>query len=140
MLNHLTSLNNFPRAGRLAVNADKQIASEFLLRVGVHSLSSVKNLAYVSQITSLKPFAMSRQAGNLTAGRVVPLAVSHGCCFCCCWSTKLRKNCVSHIDASHSRQPLVKGERLGSRFRVLLALVGDEGVREQGITRRNSTA
>ena len=54
---------------------------------------------------------MSRQAGSLTAGRVVPLAVSDGCCFCC-WSTKLRKNCVSHIDASQSRQPLVKGERL----------------------------
>ena len=36
-----------------------------------------------------------------------------------CWSDpvivgalKLRKNCGSHIDASHSRQPLVKGERL----------------------------
>ena len=26
------------------------------------------------------------------------------------WSIKLRKNCESHIDASHSRQPLVKGE------------------------------
>ena len=29
-----------------------------------------------------------------------------------CWITKIRKNCESHIDASHSRQPLVKGERL----------------------------
>ena len=28
------------------------------------------------------------------------------------WSAKLRKNWESHIDASHSRQPLVKGERL----------------------------
>ena len=28
------------------------------------------------------------------------------------WSAKLRKNWRSHIDASHSRQPLVKGERL----------------------------
>ena len=28
------------------------------------------------------------------------------------WSIKLRKNCESHIDASHSRQSLVKGERL----------------------------
>ena len=25
---------------------------------------------------------------------------------------QLRKNSISHIDASHSRQPLVKGERL----------------------------
>ena len=25
---------------------------------------------------------------------------------------RLRKNSISHIDASHSRQPLVKGERL----------------------------
>lgn len=30
----------------------------------------------------------------------------------CSWSTRLPKNCESHIDASHSRQPLVKGERL----------------------------
>ena len=32
--------------------------------------------------------------------------------FCGSWSMKLLKNCESHIDASHSRQPLVKGERL----------------------------
>ena len=29
-----------------------------------------------------------------------------------CWDTESRKNSRSHIDASHSRQPLVKGERL----------------------------
>ena len=29
-----------------------------------------------------------------------------------CWGGKPRKNYGSHIDASHSRQPLVKGERL----------------------------
>ena len=32
--------------------------------------------------------------------------------FCGSWSMKLLKNCESHIDASHSRKPLVKGERL----------------------------
>ena len=31
---------------------------------------------------------------------------------CNSWSMKLLKNCESHIDASHSRQPTVKGERL----------------------------
>ena len=30
-----------------------------------------------------------------------------------CWNHEgSTKNCVSHIDVSHSRQPLVKGERL----------------------------
>ena len=38
------------------------------------------------------------------------------------WSIKLRKNCESHIDASHSRQPLVKGERL-VRYEVNAAVI-----------------
>ena len=29
-----------------------------------------------------------------------------------CWGTRPHKNCKSHINASLSRQPLVKGERL----------------------------
>ena len=58
--------------------AQKQTAYELLLCVGVLSLTSVKNLAYVSQIAGLNPSAMSRQAGSLTAGRVVPLAVACG--------------------------------------------------------------
>jgi len=29
-----------------------------------------------------------------------------------CWGTRPRKNSEIHIDVSHSRQPLVKGERL----------------------------
>ena len=32
------------------------------------------------------------------------------------------KNCISHIDASHSRQPLVKGERL-VRYEVNAVMV-----------------
>ena len=32
------------------------------------------------------------------------------------------KNCISHIDASHSRQPLVKGERL-VRYEVNAVIV-----------------
>jgi hypothetical protein len=47
---------------------------------------------------------------------------------------QLRKNSISHIDASHSRQPLVKGERL-VRYEVnavmqefgLQAALGKEG-------------
>ena len=35
---------------------------------------------------------------------------------------RFRKNCVSHIDASHSRQPLVKGERL-VRYEVNAVMV-----------------
>ena len=41
------------------------------------------------------------------------------------WSTRLPKNCESHIDASHSRQPLVKGERL---VRYEVNTVMDRGV------------
>ena len=35
-----------------------------------------------------------------------------------------RKNSVSHIDASHSRQPLVKGERL-VRYEVNAVMIAD---------------
>ena len=35
------------------------------------------------------------------------------------WSSELPKNCMSHIDASHSRQPLVKGDRV-VRYEVKL--------------------
>ena len=43
--------------------------------------------------------------------------VSHGAQIVCCdivlvGTLRFRKNWRSHIDASHSRQPLVKGERL----------------------------
>ena len=41
------------------------------------------------------------------------------------WSSELPKNCVSHIDASHSRQPLVKGERL-VRYEVNAVMASHE--------------
>ena len=43
---------------------------------------------------------------------LVPPAAIRPLLHCVCWSSELPKNCVCHIDASHSRQPLVKGERL----------------------------
>ena len=41
------------------------------------------------------------------------------------WSSELPKNCVSHIDACHSRQPLVKGERL-VRYEVNAVMASHE--------------
>ena len=46
----------------------------------------------------------------LVAGAAMAI---EGCCSGASVGTlRFRKNCGSHIDASHSRQPLVKGERL----------------------------
>ena len=64
---------------------------------------------------------------------LVPPAAIRPLLHCVCWSSELPKNCVSHIDASHSRQPLVKGERL-VRYEVNAVMTSHETFRFYGET------
>ena len=60
----------------------------------------------------------------LVAGAAMAI---EGCCSGASVGTlRFRKNCGSHIDASHSRQPLVKGERL-VRYEVNAVMVPKRG-------------
>ena len=52
-----------------------------------------------------------------------PCALSARFSACFVGARKPRKNSGSHIDASHSRQPLVKGERL-VRYEVNAVMLG----------------
>ena len=55
------------------------------------------------QVATHSHSAATRQAIRATAGRTLSIAQL---------DIAVRKNWESHIDASHSRQPLIKGERL----------------------------
>ena len=78
------------------------------------------------QVATHTHSAATRQAIRATAGRTLSIAQL---------DIAVRKNWESHIDASHSRQPLVKGERL-VRYEVnAVILECDSEADDQGGTR-----